>query len=331
MHLHKHVLSVSPHMPPFCDELVYETSLHSSCISLMVLRAPLHLCCMRSMGTMSTTYCVGGNVVLRSLRRAKSTKAMPRRCKNQRHWRISCGIRVTCWMRWGSGWDCSRQTSIYLYVFVYSFAISNWCRALSINSISTMLWIASTSVEGRRCSDPWRDAKASRLWVGQCTGFSCNSQQNWLNHILIMFFCWSIVVDQFFFRFVFDLIPCSIWLLWICTVWFISPCHCVDDPDIHFHPYSPKGYASISTLYPLYSIPGILQQSGLEQSFRESASHARAMGNCSTCLFGRDKEVGVADDGECVVHRLCWERVGNDLWQRFQMHDFLPSAASNDL
>ena len=61
-----------------------------------------------------------------------------------------------------------------------------------------MLWIASTSVEERRCSDPWRDAKAIRLWVGQCTGFSCNSQQNWLNHILIMFFCWSIVVDQFF-------------------------------------------------------------------------------------------------------------------------------------
>ena len=50
MHLHKHVLSVSPHMPPFCHELVYETSLHSICISLMVLRAPLLLCCMRSKG-----------------------------------------------------------------------------------------------------------------------------------------------------------------------------------------------------------------------------------------------------------------------------------------
>ena len=39
-----------------------ETSLHSSCISLMVLRAPLHLCCIGSKGTTSTTYCVSGNV-----------------------------------------------------------------------------------------------------------------------------------------------------------------------------------------------------------------------------------------------------------------------------
>ena len=43
---------------------------------------PPLLRCMRSKGTMSTTCCVGGNVVLRSqIRRAKSTKAMPRRCK----------------------------------------------------------------------------------------------------------------------------------------------------------------------------------------------------------------------------------------------------------
>ena len=56
LHLHKHVLS--PHMPPFCHhQLVYETSLQithqyhkCSWISLMVLRAPLLLCCMRSKG-----------------------------------------------------------------------------------------------------------------------------------------------------------------------------------------------------------------------------------------------------------------------------------------
>ena len=99
--------------------------------------------------------------------------------------------------------------------------------------------------------------------VVECNGFiSCNSQQNWLNHILIMFFCWSIVVDQFF---------SDLFLIWYpaqsgCFEYVLydssRPCHCVDDPDIHFHPYSPKGYASISTLYPLYSIPGMLQQSG---------------------------------------------------------------------
>ena len=52
---------------------------------------------------------------------------------------------------------CARQTSMYLIAFVvFAFIchISNWCRALSINSISTMLWSASTSIEGRRCSDP---------------------------------------------------------------------------------------------------------------------------------------------------------------------------------
>ena len=63
-----------PVLSPFCHELVYETSLHSSCISLMVLRAPLHLCCIRSKGTTSTTYCVSGNVALRSLRKPNPRK-----------------------------------------------------------------------------------------------------------------------------------------------------------------------------------------------------------------------------------------------------------------
>ena len=63
--------------------MLHHAPVHSSCISLMVLQAPWLLRCMRSKGTMSTTCCVGGNVVLRSqIRRAKSTKAMPRRCKN---------------------------------------------------------------------------------------------------------------------------------------------------------------------------------------------------------------------------------------------------------
>ena len=114
----------------FATNLCKRTSLHSSCISLMVLRAPL-LRCMRSKGTMSTTCCVGGNVVLRSqIRRAKSTKAMPRRCKNWRHWLISCGIRVTCWMRWNTT-TTTKQTSLWmesniviwcnLYVNVFEF------------------------------------------------------------------------------------------------------------------------------------------------------------------------------------------------------------------
>ena len=71
LHLHVHVLL--PHIVPFCHQLVYETSLQithqyhkCSCISLMVLRAPLLLRCMRSKGTMSTTCCVGGNVALHS-------------------------------------------------------------------------------------------------------------------------------------------------------------------------------------------------------------------------------------------------------------------------
>ena len=87
MHSHLHVLS--PHMPPLyhfatnlCMRLPYQYH-KCSWISLMVLRAPLLLRCMRSKGTMSTNCCVGGNVVLHSqIRRAKSTKAMPRRCKN---------------------------------------------------------------------------------------------------------------------------------------------------------------------------------------------------------------------------------------------------------
>ena len=75
----------------------------------------------------------------------------------------------------GSGWHVgSDETMMRLFkpnqyvfdcicMYLYSFAISNWCRALSINSISTMLWSASTSVEGRRCSDPlW--------WVKGCQG-----------------------------------------------------------------------------------------------------------------------------------------------------------------
>ena len=63
---------------------------------------------------------------------------------------------------------CARQTSMYLIAFVvFAFIchISNWCRALSINSISTTLWSASTSIEGRRCSDPlWL------WWVKGCQG-----------------------------------------------------------------------------------------------------------------------------------------------------------------
>ena len=57
-------------------------------------------------------------------------------------------------------WDCSKQTSfwmesnIVICMYLYSFAFSNFCRALSINSNSAMLWRASTSREGRRCSDP---------------------------------------------------------------------------------------------------------------------------------------------------------------------------------
>ena len=46
-----------------------------------------------------------------------------------------------------------------------------------------------------------------------------------------------------------------------------------------------------------------------EESFIQSASHARAMGNCSTCCIGRGKEVGMADDGRCVVHSLCWNEL----------------------
>ena len=68
----------------------------------------------------------------------------------------------------------------------------------------------------------------------------------------------------------------------------------VVDPHIHIHPYSPICYASMP--YPLYSIPGILQQSGLEQLraiLALSATITGAMGN--NCCFGRDKEVGMAD------------------------------------
>ena len=93
------------------------------------------------------------------------------------------------------------------------------------------------------CADPWLlNAPASAV-------------------IHLIFFCWSIVVEQFFLRFVFDpwvfLIPCSIWLLWICMIHLIMPsCRW----SWHPLPYSPK-YALHP--YALYSIPGMLQQSGL--------------------------------------------------------------------
>ena len=85
--------------------------------------------------------------------------------------------------------------------------------------------------------------------------------------------------------------------------------------------------------YPLYihSIAFLACCSNLaEESFIQSASHARAMGNCSTCCIGRGKEVGMADDGRCVSF-VVLKRVDNDLWQRSQIQAFLLSAASNDL
>ena len=71
--------------------------------------------------------------------------------------------------------------------------------------------------------------------------------------------------------------------------------------SIHIHPYALHPY-------PLCSIPGMLQQSG-RHSVIQSASHAWAMGNCGTCCIGRGKEVGMADDGRCVVHSLSWNEL----------------------
>ena len=39
------------------------------------------------------------------------------------------------------------------------------------------------------------------------------------------------------------------------------------------------------------------------------------MGNCGTCCIGRGKEVGMADDGRCVVHSLCWNKL-TTTWDR---------------
>ena len=64
--------------------------------------------------------------------------------------------------------------------------------------------------------------------------------------------------------------------------------------SIHIHPYAMPPY-------PLYSIPGILQQSGLEQLRAILALSATITGAMGNCCFGRDKEVGMADDGRCVI------------------------------
>ena len=130
-----------------------------------------------------------------------------------------------------------------------------------------------------------------------------------------------------FFRFVFDawdLIPCSIWLLWICMVHLAVPlCRW------SWHPL-PSVFTQRLCIH-IHSIAFLACCSNLaEESFIQSASHARAMGNCSTCCIGRGKEVGMADDGRCVSF-VVLKRVDNDLWQRSQIQAFLLSAASNDL
>ena len=58
--------------------------------------------------------------------------------------------------------------------------------------------------------------------------------------------------------------------------------------SIHIHPYAMPPYR-------LYSIPGILQQSGLEQLRAILALSATITGAMGNCCFGRDKEVGMAD------------------------------------
>ena len=93
--------------------------------------------------------------------------------------------------------------------------------------------------------------------------------------------------------------------------------------SIHIHPYALHPYPLDIAF--LASCSNLASSSLLYQS----ASHAWAMGNCGTCCIGRGKEVGMADDGRCVVH-LCWDEL-TTTWDRglrykpsfFQQHQMI--------
>ena len=157
LHLHKHVLS--SHMPPFCHQLVYETSLHSSCIPWWSSGPPYTSAAWGQrepwvqLAALAATWWSGG---------PNPRKLCQDGARIKGHGSSAVGS------GWHVGWDEAVDETVQgkpvcIWLYLYSFAISNWYRTLSINSISTMLWSASTSVEGRRCSDPlW--------WVKGCQG-----------------------------------------------------------------------------------------------------------------------------------------------------------------
>ena len=139
-----------------------------------------------------------------------------------------------------------------------------------------------------------------RLWFSQCTGFSCNSQQNWFNH-----FWWSIVVDQFF--------QICFWCVGFDTLLNLVALNMYGSSrraivSMILTPTSIRIHPKAMHPYPLYSIPGMLQQSGrriLHTKFITRLGH----GQLRHLLHCRGKEVGMADDGRYVVHSLCWNEL----------------------
>ena len=126
---------------------------------------------------------------------------------------------------------------------------------------------------------------------------------------LIYFFCWSIVVDQFFSDLFFDawvfLIPCSIWfaLNMYCMIHLgrAIVSMILTSTSIRIHPKAMHPYP----LY-IHSIAFLACCSNLASKNPSYKVHL-TLGPWATAApvcFGRDKEVGVADDGGCVVHSV---------------------------
>ena len=161
-----------------------------------------------------------------------------------------------------------------------------------------------------------------RLWFSQCTGFSCNSQQNWFNH-----FWWSIVVDQFF--------QICFWCVGFDTLLNLVALNMYGSSrraivSMILTPTSIRIHPKAMHPYPLYSIPGMLQQSGRRILHTKCISRS-GHGQLQHLLHWPRQGGGHGRWWQMCRSFVVLKRVDNDLWQRSQIQAFLLSAASNDL